>query len=111
MQKHFFGKCLLQYKFRFPVEKTNKKIFGTVSKLHATFFVLPLKNASHTISICGGCMINVLFSKKNFFYHQTVLLYSKQKLVDNFLSTIFRFCTNLVAQAFFFSLDVWNCMI
>ena len=56
-----FGKRLFVYKNRFAVEKK----FGANSKLLGKIFVSPSKkNASHTISIFGNCMISIFFKKR-----------------------------------------------
>ena len=58
MQKIFFEKCLFAYEIRFAVEK---KCWAKFSKL---LCVAIKKNASHTLSIYGNCMISIFFKKR-----------------------------------------------
>ena len=54
---HFFSKKKFEYENQFAVEKTQ-----------ISFWVNFKKNASHTFSIYGNCMISILFDKKFFFF-------------------------------------------
>ena len=75
MQNFFFEKCLFAYENRFAVEK-KQKIFGPNFQNYLKHFLCRhQKNASHTISIYGNCMISIL-TKISVFYHQIVLLES-----------------------------------
>ena len=66
----FFGKCLLEYKFRFAFENKAKKRFRAISVL------LHENNASPTIFTYD----NHLYPKKNFFFHlQSVLFDSNSR--------------------------------
>ena len=72
------------------------------------------KNASHTISIYGNCMISIFFKKRKPQFFITRLFYKNQTATEMSLylfSTIFRNCMKIVWQACSHTLDVWNCMI
>ena len=55
----FFRKMFVcvQYKIRFAVEKKTKKILGQIFKI--TLYDWHQKNASHTNSIHGNCMVSI----------------------------------------------------
>ena len=57
MQEKFFGKKLFAYKNPFAVEKKQKKL-GEIQN-----FCRHQKNASHTISIYGKCMVSFFYKK------------------------------------------------
>ena len=57
----FFGKFLFEHKIRFAVEKT-KNFSGQFQR---TILCRYQKNASHTVSIYGNCMISIFFKKQN----------------------------------------------
>ena len=71
----FFEKCLFAYEIRFAVEKT-KKIFGPDFQNYLkNFLCRHQKNASHTISIYGNCMISIFFKKGKLRFFITRLFY------------------------------------
>ena len=112
--KKNFEKCLFAYEIRFAVEKKTKIFLGQIFKLLEKFFVSPSKNASHTIPIYGNCMISIFFKKREPQFFITRMFYKNQTSTEISLyqiSTIFRNCMKIVWQAFFHTLDVWNCMI
>ena len=115
MQKENFEKCLFAYEIRFAVEKKTKKFFGpNFQNYLKNFLCRHQKNASHTIPIYGNCMISIFFKKTRTSVFITRLFYKNQTSAEISLyqfSTIFRNCMKIVCQAFFHTLDVWNCMI
>ena len=65
----FFKKCLLEYENQFAVKKITQKNFGRNFKnTLKNFCRRHQKNASHTFSIYGNCMISVFFDKKLFLF-------------------------------------------
>ena len=64
MQKFFFKKCLFAYEIRFAIEKKTNNFWAKFSKLLSKFLCRHQKNASHTISIYGNCIISIFFFKK-----------------------------------------------
>ena len=65
-KKIFFKKCLLAYKNQLAIQKINKIFLWGGGNFEITWenFVSPSKkNASHTISIYGNCMISLLYNK------------------------------------------------
>ena len=95
--------------------KKNKKFFGpNFQNYLKNFLCRHQKNASHTIPIYGNCMISIFFKKTRTSVFITRLFYKNQTSTEISLyqfSTIFRNCMKIVWQAFFHTLDVWNCMI
>ena len=96
MQKFFFEKCLFAYENRFAVEKKTKKFLGQIFKIT---LCRHQKNASHTISIYGNCMISIFFKKRKPHFFITRLFYENQTATEMSLyqfSTIFRNCMKIV---------------
>ena len=95
-------------------KKTNKKIFGANLKLLGKIFVSSSKK-------CQSCIFNIweMYDKHFFSKNENlgflspdcfIWIKQPQKLVHTFW-TIFRNCMKIVWQAFFHTLDLWNCMI
>ena len=84
--KPFLENVCLRTKVSLRLKKKNKKVFGAISSLLGKFFVSPSKNASHTISIYGNCMISIFSKKPSVFYHQSVLFL---KLYVHCMTSIF----------------------
>ena len=114
MQKFFSKTVCLRTKFDLRLKK-NRKFFGpNFQNYLKNFLCRHQKNVSHTISIYGNCMISIFFKKREPQFFITRLFYKNQTATEIKLyqfSTIFRNCMKIVWQAFFHTLDVWNCMI
>ena len=68
MQKFFFKKSLFEYKNQFAIEKNTEKNFrGNFKNTFKHYCRRHQKNASHTFSIYGNCMISIFFFKLFFF--------------------------------------------
>ena len=78
MQKNFFEKCLFAYEIRFAVEKKFGPNFQNNLK---NFLCRHQKNASHTISIYGNCMIGIFPHTKNFDFFLLNLVSEKFSVV------------------------------
>ena len=111
MQKKNVENVCLRTKFDLRLKKKTKKFLGQNFKI---FLCRHQKNASHTIPIYGNCMISIFFKKREPQFFITRLFYKNQTSTEISLyqfSTILRNCMKIVSQAFFHTLDVWNCMI
>ena len=76
MQKIFFEKCLFAYEIRFAVEKKKQKnVVPNFQNNLKNFLCRHQKNASHTISINGNCMISIFFKKRKPQFSITRLFY------------------------------------
>ena len=64
MQNFFMGNACLRTKFDLRLKKKTKKILWAISKPLRKFLFRQQKNASHTISIYGNCMISIFFKKQ-----------------------------------------------
>ena len=65
MQKFFFEKRLFAYENRFAVEKKQKKFGPSFQNYLIIFLCRHQKNASHTISIYGNCMMSIFSKNEN----------------------------------------------
>ena len=63
MQNFFFKKSLFEYKIQNAVEIKPQKKSSDNFKNIENFVLSPLKNASHTISMYGNCMISFFLTK------------------------------------------------
>ena len=64
MQKFFLKNVSLRTKFDLRLKKKTKNFWAKFSKLLEKFLFRHQKNASHTISIYGNCMISIFFKKR-----------------------------------------------
>ena len=76
----FFPKVFfLRTKLDLRLKKKTNIILRQVFKI----FVSPSKNASHTISLYGNCMVNIFFKKKfNQFFFATSLFNCSQRAAE-----------------------------
>ena len=70
LQKFFLKSVCLSTKINLRLKKKNtKKIFvGNFKNILKNFCRRHQKNASHSFSIYGNCMISIFFEKKFFFF-------------------------------------------
>ena len=78
--KKNFEKCLFALEIRFAVEKKNKRFLG--QNYLKNFLCRHQKNASHTISIYGNCMISIFFKKRKPQFFITRLFYMNQTATE-----------------------------
>ena len=93
-------------------EKNTKKNWGgggggAISKILRRY----QKNASHTFSIYGNCMISIFFDKLFFSFLWSTIHQNKRKVFSNFDGNISTKCMKLVWLVFLHTLSLWNCMI
>ena len=104
MQKFFFRKMFVCVWNSICGWKKTKKIFGPDFQNNLkNFLCRHRKNASHTISIYGNCMISIFFKKGKLRFFITRLFYKNQTATETssyIFSTIFRNCMKIVWQAF-----------
>ena len=82
-----FKKCLFEYENQFAVEKKNTKSFlRAISKIQ--------KNASHTFSIYGNCMISIFLTKVFLFFStiHRILCQNKRKVRRHHISKRYEIC-------------------
>ena len=99
MQKFFSKNVCLRTKFDLRLKKKHKIFWAKFTKLLKNFLCRHQKNASHTISIYGICMISIFFKKRKPHFFITRLFYKNQTATEISLyqfSTIFRNCMKIV---------------
>ena len=98
--KIFFSKNVcLRTKIDLRLKKKKKNFGPNFQNYLKNFLCRHQKNASHTISIYGNCMISIFFKKRKPQFFITRLFYKNQTATEMSLylfSTIFRNCMKIV---------------
>ena len=111
MQINFFGKRLFGYKFRFAVEKKTKKIFGSKFQNYLENLRVAIKKMPIIQFPYMGIKRSAFFFKKRKPRFLSPDCFERIKQPQKLVNIFFRNCMKIVWQAFFHTLDVWNCMI
>ena len=77
-KENFLGKCLFEHKNSFAVEIKNPDILGQKWN-YSKNFVVAIKNAILTCSICGSFMIGFFTQKKRLFLRQSTDFHAKTR--------------------------------
>ena len=111
----FFSKivCLIT-KINLRLKKTQNTFRGNFENTLKNFCRRRQKNASHTFSIYGNCMISIFLTKSFSFLFTTIhriLCQNKRNVFRKFNDTILAKCMIFVWLVIFHRHSLWNCMI
>ena len=99
MQNFFSKKVCLSTKIILRLKRTQKKFWDNFKNTLKKICCRHQKNARHTISIYGNCMISIFLTKNFYFLISTIhrnLSQNKRKILRKFDDTILAKCMKIV---------------